>query len=459
MKRLLIADAAWRQRKFMSFTGLSIAVLWWFWWTKVESADLLMPFGYSMGMAFQLGPQLAMRYMPRAIWYLPISRREAWRALWLFSTAGVTLLTTLAKATAMIAHRGPEPGGAARLMLSSVYDFTYSGIGCALVAIVMRPRPARGPRRQLAAAAAGCAEVAIPFGAVFGFAGIGQFRVGLPTYWSEFTPLAGLGLAAGLTVAISSYFHVPVPIRPVTSTASAGANHADRRPDRSPLTGLPRLLAHEYVLAMLVAGCLIAGSGAVVLIVAHVGSPSDVAAFVQMELGRIDGASLPAGEGADPFAVIVLVACFAAAIAARFPAMMRHLRALPIGTARLQTLLIAWPIAIWAHNWIVFIVLHYLLVGERVHSLHGAAFIGVSGISALIVAVSLRQSGPQQTFVFSSLLVAVPMLLFVGFPPAWMSAGGGIFGFVGAVALNRAALRRSSTYRHSGLPIAWPLIR
>ena len=459
MTRRLIADAAWRQRKSIIFNGLTIAVLWWFWWTKVESADLLMPFCYSMGMAFQLGPQLAMRYMPRAIWYLPLSRREAWRALWLFSTVGATLLTTLAKAAAMIAHPGPEPGGAASLLLSGVYDFTYCGIGCALVAVVMRPRPARGPWRQLAAAAAGFADAAIPLGAVIGFAGIGQFRVGLPTHWNHFTPLAGLGLAAALTVAISSYFHVPVPTRSLTSTGSTRVHHADRRPDRSRLTGLPRLLAHEYVLAMLVAGCLIVGSGAVVLIAARVGSASEVAAFVQTELGRIDGASLPPGEGADPFAVIILVACFAAAIAARFPAMMRHLRALPIGTARLQALLIAWPIAIWAHNWIVFFVLHYLLVGERVHSLHGAAFIGVSGISALVVAISLRQSGPQQNFVFSSLLVAVPMLLFVGFPPAWMSACGGICGLVAAAALNRAALRRSSTYRHSGFPLSLPLMR
>jgi hypothetical protein len=92
-----------------------------------------------------------------------------------------------------------------------------------------------------------------------------------------------------------------------------------------------------------------------------------------------------------------------------------------------------------------------------VNSLHVPAFIGLAGSSALVVALSLGLSGPQSGLAFSSLLIIVPMLMFLGFPPAWASIGIGASGFLLAGALNRSSLGRSSTYRHSDLPGALPL--
>jgi hypothetical protein len=139
--------------------------------------------------------------------------------------------------------------------------------------------------------------------------------------------------------------------------------------------------------------------------------------------------------------------------------MMRHLRVLPLGSGRLQALLAAWPAVIWLQVWIACLAAHYLLLGTMVQSLHLAAFVGLAGVSALVVASSLYLNGPQHSVVFFALMVAVPMLLFVGFPPPTASLAFGVAALVAAIAMNRAALLRSATYRHSGLPFAIPFVR
>ena len=461
MTRLII-DMARRRWRFGALLFVTIAGGWWMWWALglAKTDDLRLPFGYSMGMAFGLGAQMTLLYMPRAIWYLPVSRRDAWRAGWIVSTVAVTLLTTAAKLVA-VAMAGPhlEGGGIAAVALSSLYDLGFCGMGCALASTVTRPHPSRAPWRQLSNAMAGLAVVAMPLGMVVGMQGASLFPGAIATHWTNLTPLTAGALVGALGLTVASYFHAPVPARATPADGGVRAGAASRHAGRRGVSGMRRLLVHEYAWTLGVSAGLGLGSMAFVLVAAHVRSPEELAALLRLELQRFDGVMPPPLEGADPFMVLVLLGCFAGTIAARYPSMMRHLRVLPFGTARLQALLVAWPAAIWLNGWVAFIALHYLFVRQGVTSLHVPAFIGLAGISALVVALSLRLSGPQHGVAFGSLILFVPMLLFVGFPPAWMSACGGVLGFIAAVALNRSALRRSATYRHSGMPVALPLTR
>src|SRR5471032_2459635 len=84
-------------------------------------------FAASLGAAFMMGP-LIIAGMPteRAIWYLPISRRDRWRATWLVSTVGPVTLTTAGKLLAQLVPGTPGSLGFSSLTLSSVYDFAYT---------------------------------------------------------------------------------------------------------------------------------------------------------------------------------------------------------------------------------------------------------------------------------------------------------------------------------------------
>lgn len=462
---LVLADIVRRARVRVAIIGVVAAGMW---WLTSEMGDPLRAFGSTIGFAVMVGPWLTLRFIPRPVFYLPVAKRDIWRAGWLFSTVGITLVTTAAKIAGLIALRATPPiedltpaiTGLAGIALSSVYDFAATGLTCGLVILATRPASTAAPWRQLSIGLVNIADALLPAAWFAGFYGASLLHGIVPTRWGQLTARSGTVLAAALVLAIATYFHSPSPApranRPAAKPAAADRT---RRVDAAGLSGLPRLLVHEYVWALLVGAVLGIGSVIVVLVNAHVRSPQDLAALLRLELGRLDGVMPLPGEGADPFLVLVLFAGFAATIAARYPALMRHLRVLPLGTVRLQALLVAWPAAIWLTLWLVFITLHYLFVGAMVHSLHLPAFIGLAGISALAMASSLRLSGPQNLIAFSLLLVIVPMLLFVGFPPAWVSVATGLAAFTGATALNRAALGRNVTYRHSGSPLALPLTR
>jgi hypothetical protein len=460
MMLTLVAELATRRRWYVAFNLVAIAGLWWMWWALAENENALMPFGFTMGMAFMLGPALTLRYMPRPVWYLPLSRSQIWRAGWLFATAGATLVTTAGKLIAMLLHRGSEPGGVSSVALSSTYDFAYCGIGCAVVALATRPRPSRTPWRQLSGVAAGAGDMIVPLASVFAFYGIQALRLPLPLRWSDLTPVSGGILIAALGLTAASYFHSPVPARAVAAAGSPRADKAPRRVDRAGLSGLPRLLVHEYCWSLGVGAALGIGSLLVVLIGAHTRSPRELAAFLRTELLVLDGASAGwPGGGTEPVTMLVLFACFAAALAARFSMMMRHLRVLPLGTRQLNALLLAWPLGIWSSVWMVFAALYSAVLGEFPHSFHLPVFVALAGSTALVRALSLRLSGAQNAIAFSALAVVVPLLLLVPLPPAWALIVIGAGGLAAAIALNRAALKQPATYRHSFLPIALPLTR
>lgn len=219
--RLLIIDLVRRSKwRTAFFSVLLVGMLW----VANQMDHPGRAFAVSMGVAFAFGPQLTLRHVPRAIWYLPVSRRDVWRAGWLVATVGATLVTTLAKLLTMLVMPAARSSGISGIALSSLYDFLATGVGCGLVIAATRPLAARAPWRQAASLLRRLAEAALPLG----FLGIvyGGFLLGkaLPTHWSDLTARSGLALAAGLALTIGAYFYSPSaparvhrPARPLSS--------------------------------------------------------------------------------------------------------------------------------------------------------------------------------------------------------------------------------------------------
>lgn len=401
-------------------------------------------FAASLGAAFMMGP-LIIAGMPteRAIWYLPISRRDRWRATWLVATVGPVTLTTAGKLLAQLVPGTPGSLGFSSLALSSVYDFAYAGIGCGLVIVSARSHPARGLARHVSVLIGAIRAVALVGGLFWGYA----IRNLLPTRWSDLSSVTGTMLAAALALTIAAYFHTPGPAarsilwaprqHPKTATSRAGRMEG--------LTGLPRLLVHEYVWSVLFGGFLVVTFGVVVFVSgALMHSPASYGGFLRMQsLLLFDGAI--AQERGQVFDLIIWYGLFAGTLVSRFPAMIRHLRVLPLRASQLNMLLVAWPVLMLLTVWTVLLGLHYVVLGQPVASLRPALFIALVGSSAIMRALTLRWPG-YSAWVFGLTISVVPMVRLFG-PSSAALAILGLGGIAAAAALNHATLMRSSTYR------------
>jgi hypothetical protein len=136
--------------------------------------------------------------------------------------------------------------------------------------------------------------------------------------------------------------------------------------------------------------------------------------------------------------------------------MTRHLRVLPLSTAQLQALLVAWPAAVWLTLWAAVLLLRYTVIGTPPGSLLLAILLGTVGLSALMQSLALRLTAlPRLGFTLTVGLL--PLLqVFVPVPSALMAASG-VGALAAAVVITRNALRRNSTYKNGltilGIPV------
>jgi hypothetical protein len=448
--RLLIADLVRRMWRKAAFFGAMIAGVL----SLSDAASAPFVFGFSMGIAFAMGPGVALRDTPRPIRYLPIAKRDIWRAGWLVATVGTTLLTTAAKLAGILVPQVRNPVGLWSIALSSVYDFAYAGAGCALVILAHRPGPTSGPWRWTSGVVKTLAVFALGFGlplALWGALALGPV---LPTHWTDLTPRSLAVLVAALGVAVATYFHSPGPPIPANRIApQARAKAGTQGFEPGGLSGLPRLLAHEAVWTLIVGAVLVGGSALFVFVAARVTqSPEGLTGLLRSALLRLDEGRVspePAG-GLDAFILLIGFAVFVTSLIARFSAMLRHLRVLPLGGARLNTLLLAWPAAVWLIAWTGLLTLHYAVLGQGVASYHADALLGLIGVSAIVQSLTLRLSRYLRTLTLALLLVIVPLQLFLDTPPPAVSVAIGLGGFAVAAVLNRRALARRSTYTPIG---------
>jgi hypothetical protein len=458
--RLLVADLLHRNRRRAAFFlpllalmfGLSI------WMGQPAGA-----FAVTMGGAALLGPQLTLRFVARSIWYLPVSRRHIWRAGWLVATVGTTLALTAVKLIVMVVLLLVPPldelGAPVVLMfgavgLSGLYDFAVSGVGCALVIFVTRPQPT-GPLRHVSAFFRGLAEFAIQLGFFAGGFGGHLLENRLPTNWNELTFTSLLFLAAALALTVATYFHSPHPAQLARAPQDAGAV---RRPARTAkpaggLSGLPRLLAHEYRWAMGIGAGLSVASVLIVMGLAGVVNAREALVDVfRAELRFLDGvAAAPSvrSRWLAAFGALTWYGFFAGSLAARFPSMLRHLRVLPIGARQMNLLLVCWPAAVWVTAGMVLMMGRYLVLGEMLTVANVALLLALAGLSAVACSLTLRITGLSRILLLPMTLGAVPLLHLFQLPPPSTLALAGIGGLAAAAALNHLTLRRSATYRIS----------
>jgi hypothetical protein len=454
--RLLIADLVRRNAVVTAvFALMLLGLLWVGHWGE----DPARAFGFSMGLAFALGPVRLLWLVPLPIWYLPVARRDVWRGAWLLSTAGTTTLTTAIKLFALAAFTRVEGYGVGNVLLSSVYDLAYAGAGCALVVVATYPGSRHAIWRQMWPVLAGLANFLLPLGMASAF--VVLYTDVVPTRWAALTPVGLLVLATTLVVGLATWFYTPRPPgwMPDTFMFTTARTSGRRRParrlsagGRSPLSGLPRLLAHEYAWTLIVLAAMVTGTTMAISIAVGLQyheSPRELFRTAVLLLGD---ASTPSQGVARLLTALLWFVFVVATLAARFPSMLRHLRVLPLRLRYVNLLLVAWPAVIWATIWLALLMVQTLATGHVPASLHLALFIGAAGLSAIVQSITLRLAGPTRVLAFSAAIALVPILQVVGGPDPRAIAWLGIAGLVGAAILNRAALRHSSTYRTASAP-------
>src|SRR5215831_758916 len=130
MVRLLVEDM-FRRIAFFP-VAFMLFMLWAGWLMLGFEHQAAQSMALSLGAAFALGPICIPFHAATPLTpYLPVSRRDTWRATWLMAT----ILPALTAAVLMLpaVALGGAPGWSG-LTLALIMDVAYAGTGCALLA-------------------------------------------------------------------------------------------------------------------------------------------------------------------------------------------------------------------------------------------------------------------------------------------------------------------------------------
>lgn len=424
----LVAELARLKNKWV-VVGLAVSAAA-MWLTGGLSGHAGRAFAISMAVAFAVGAGTG--HIPRAFWYLPLGRRDVWRANWLLATAGATAVTALPKLLSLTVPLVRESIGLDGTLLSIAWDFAATGFGCGLLIVATMPPPRPRPLRALWPAIKDTAAVLLATGMVIGFYLPLWLGVAVPVRWDQLTRISGGLLFAGLALTIATFFYVPVPDSGRGATPAASAKPARTRFRLPALSGLPRLLWHEFVWTVSVGAVVGIPCAAIVLLMAP---------FVPRDLmDALDGDLPPA------FNLLWWYTFFAATMVARFPPMLRHLRALPLGASRLNALLLGWPLIIGLAASLLLTAVHLVARQALPSSGHVSFFISVVGFNALAQSVMLRAQPRAKASSFAALM-SLPLLYLLWSPGASALWSFAIVSFAAAWYINRATLARGATYR------------
>ena len=429
--RHFIFDVLSRHRWGTVFGALMLGGLWWMAGYYSAEAPSMVPmmFGASMGWIYMLGPT-RVQFIARAVWHLPLSRRDIGRARWLVATVAATMVGVAAKLVAMLFPSVRAAFGFPGLLLSTVYDFAFAGLGYAAVIVASQRPPQHGQWRPVMNVVKGVAEAAGPlaFGAPIYlstlFAGKIAQRV-LPTQWSDIPPRGAVLLVLALGITIATYFHTPGPPLYARQLAPGRTDPlpAATRIDPGGLTGLPLLIARECGWTVLVS-LGFAGASFLFAVIIHA-----------------------------PLALAVAYAVFLGSLSNRFPDLLGHLRVLPLSVRQINALLLLWPAFIGLAASTGYTLIR-LTIG-RGAPLHLDLVVGLVGLSAIAQALMIRMTGLSRLFTLTTFGGLVPVLHFLPLPGTGTLVLLGSAGFAAAAAFNHTMLRRSSTYHaRRGLKLA-----
>ena len=437
--RLFVLDAMRRQPWATVGFGPMLAAMWIAagWFGDAETDLTPMAFAMSLGWVHMMGtPRI--QFIPRAVWHLPISRRDIGRGRWLVATVFAVAITTGAKLAAMLFPSVQASFGLPGVLLSSVYDFAFAGIGYAVAIAASERPPEHGQWRAVRVLVRGTCEaigpllLSLPM-LLATVSGGRLIRLWLPTHWSDLSPRGWTLLVIALAVAIATYFHTPGP--PLFARQLSPGRHAPS-PALVPLaqealSGLPYLLARETVWTLTIGSALTA----VALLFAH--------AF---------GMTVADGE------VVLMYAFVLAGLSNRFPDLLPQLRVLPIGVRQLNALLLLWPAFVWTAGWLCCVVVPAMVMNHAAAFLRADVLVALVGLSALAQALIMRLSGVSRFMLLATTSGLVPLfpILSLALPSAAMAALVGLVCLTGAAVLNHVMLRHSSTYHARIGPMLLP---
>jgi hypothetical protein len=214
------------------------------------------------------------------------------------------------------------------------------------------------------------------------------------------------------------------------------------------VTGLPRLLLQEYGRTAML-GAVATFAIAIALIVVdgryRWRELVDLVATALLVLEENRTSSTPGRLAA--LNLLICYPVFLASFIGRFPAMLRHLRVVPVGAARLNVMLLAWPSIIGVSAWLALTLLHYAVLGRTPTLLHADMFVALVGFSAFVQSLTLRLTGPTRVLTFGAAVALAPVLYLVAPPHPAMLTACGIAGLAAAARINQRALFSRATYQ------------
>lgn len=438
----LARDMLGRQYQWqLQLTIVLAAIPWWL--AGAGGTNARFAFAISLGMTLVIGPVVTVTGLPRAYAYLPLSRRDIWRATWLVGAVAAPAVLAALKLPALFFSLGARDGGLAIIALSTAYDFGAASMGCILLTASQRSKriaPARALR--MLEAAAMLALISTPF-------------------WvrAELTGASAVVLGLMLASIAAAFVYVPPRAAGVRRPTSA-ARPPLAPPPRGRLAGIPALMLREVRWAAGIGLTLAIAFAAIAYLVdGFYGELRTPMAFLRSQkLLIFDDVSIQMDTVEQrPFNLMVWFAFFAASVSGRFPELIRHLRALPISGAKMTALIVGWPAAVWVMIWAVLLLLS-ATIGEGVRALHPALWIQVVGLSSLSQALTLWWGDRFKWLFYSSPLWLMPLFQAMSRTHPVIGTTLAAAGLVLAAALTRRALSHSATYTNRPLPYAAPQV-
>lgn len=365
---------------------------------------------------FVVGPMTSLTaVLAREIRFLPTTSRDVWVSAWVLSTVVSSVFVTvcqLAGGLVGLAFGYPLAHVPQSLLFVAVCAFAYGGTLLPISPLMGYTSSAAAERRPkwLWGAIATLTFLVYLGGLVVPWAAWSY----LPTSFGDLGVPAATVLGLGLVAAVGAFLwtpqryggmgrpteHAPVSAGRRTQTGARQVTHmADR------LTGLGRLLVPTLVWAF---GFAVTGAaGMAWYFTTFEPSQSLYESFAG------SGLLIFSAAGFSP-KVIMGTALFAPFFAIgsniAWDGYTRHLRVLPLSAADTTRLLIATTVLLWAVIWVVLLGIHGLVLGLRPETLRPELFVYLSGLSALMEAVSRNGRKPGRPFS----LAVIPVFVLVG---------------------------------------------
>jgi hypothetical protein len=347
-------------------------------------------FAYSsFGMAMGMGVMLGVVFESRELHYLPISRKDIWRARWILSLVPVVLSAVIGilAFAIVLAISQVTPLGARTdrswLLPSTVFQLVYIGslLAASIPALYLTRRIALPARRLLVNVVLVLSAMALGL----------QVEQQLPRQWQEMTGGIVVILGIGLCLTAIGFFHSPkiLPREFVTKPLKA-SSHATK-PDLKARemwagrTGL-NFLVWRQVLAFLITG-VVCGIMSHLPVLFLVWQPADRAALIERGGTLFESPDLILAV--SYFLVPLLLSAMWTAFAPDW-LRVRELRVLPITTRTVAAMFTLLPLLTWLTFWLFLLAGYWLLTGHLPSTFRLDLLAGIAGLTCLLNSASMQ---------------------------------------------------------------------